>query len=62
MISGEWFQRKRSKNWQKNCTKLPIHNSMKNVVSTLILTNLVGVLPRNIHTKLGANLCIGLRA
>ena len=29
--------------------------------STLILTNLVGVHPRNIHTKFEANPCRGLR-
>ena len=31
------------------------HNSMKNRGSTLILKILVGVNPRNIHTKFGAN-------
>ena len=31
------------------------HNSMKNMVSTPILTNLVGVHPRNIHTQFEAN-------
>ena len=35
---------------------------MKNRGSTTILTNLVGVHPRNIHTKFEANLCSGLRA
>ena len=34
---------------------------MKNRGSTLILTNLVGVHPRNIHTKFEANPCSGLR-
>ena len=34
---------------------------MKNRGSTPILTNLVGVYPRNIHTKFEANLCSGLR-
>ena len=34
---------------------------MKNRGSTLILTNLVGVHPRNIHTKFEANLCSGSR-
>ena len=34
---------------------------MKNMGSTPILTNLVGVLPRNIHKKFEANLCIVLR-
>ena len=34
---------------------------MKNRGSTTILTNLVGVHPRNIHTKFKANLCSGLR-
>ena len=33
------------------------HNSIKNTGSTLILTNLVEVYPRNIYT----NPCIGLR-
>ena len=34
---------------------------MKNRGSTPILTNLVGVHPRNIHTKLKANPCSGVR-
>ena len=34
---------------------------MKNRGSTSILTNLVGVHPRNIHTKFEANPCSGLR-
>ena len=34
---------------------------MKNRGSTPILTNLVGVHLRNIHTKFGANPCSGLR-
>ena len=34
---------------------------MKNRGSTPILTNLVGIHPRNIHTKFEANLCSGLR-
>ena len=34
---------------------------MKNRGSTTILTNLVGVHPRNIHTKFKANPCSGLR-
>ena len=34
---------------------------MKNRGSTPILTNLVGVHPRNIHTKFAANPCSGLR-
>ena len=34
---------------------------MKNRGSTTILTNLVGVYPRNIHTKFEANPCSGLR-
>ena len=37
------------------------HNSMKNRDSTTILTNLVGVHPRNIHTKFEANPCSDLR-
>ena len=34
---------------------------MKNKVSTPILSNLVGVHPRNIHTTFEANPCSGLR-
>ena len=34
---------------------------MKNMGSTPILTNLVGVHPRNIHTKFEANPCSGSR-
>ena len=34
---------------------------MKNRGSTPILTSLVGVHPRNIHTKFEANPCSGLR-
>ena len=34
---------------------------MKNRGSILILTNLVGVHPRNIHKKIEANPCSGLR-
>ena len=34
---------------------------MKNRSSTTILTNLVEVHPRNIHTKFEANPCSGLR-
>ena len=34
---------------------------MKNRGSTPILTNFVGVYPRNIHTKFEANPCSGLR-
>ena len=37
------------------------HNSMKNSSSTPIVTNLVGVHPRNIHTKFEANPCSGSR-
>ena len=37
------------------------HYSMKNRGSTPILTNLVGVHLRNIHTKFGANPCRGSR-
>ena len=37
------------------------HNSMKNRGSTPILTNLVGVHPRNSHTKFEANPRSGLR-
>ena len=35
---------------------------MKNRGSTPIVTNLVGVHPRNIHTKFEANPCSGLRS
>ena len=35
--------------------------SILNSGSTLNLPNLVGVCPRNIHTKFEANPCIGLR-
>ena len=37
------------------------HNAMKNRGSSSILTNLVGVHPRNIQTKFEANPCSGLR-
>ena len=37
------------------------HNSIKNRGSTPILTNLVGVYPKNIHTKLEANQWRGSR-
>ena len=52
MISGHCFQRKRSKNWPKHLHK-NIHNSMKNMGSTTILTYryLVGVNPRNTYSK-----------
>ena len=43
MISGKRFQRKRYKNWQKKLLKI-INKFMKNRGSTLILTNLVGIL------------------
>ena len=43
-------------NFAKNCRKLPII-SYKIGVSTPILTNLVGVHPRNIQTKFNANPC-----
>ena len=46
MISGH-SQIKRSKNWQK--WHRISYNSMKNRGSTQILTNLVGVFPRNFH-------------
>ena len=59
MISGQWFQRKRSKNL-KYLHKIT-HNSIKNRGSTLNLTHLVGVHLRNIHTKFEVNLCFGLR-
>ena len=55
----QWFQRKRFKNLKK-CTKL-YHYSMKNRGSTPMLTNLVGVHSRNIHTKFEANPCSGSR-
>ena len=66
-ISGQWFYRRRS---FKNCTKvyhfLKIAQkytifSMKNMGSTPILPNLVGVHPRNIHTTFEANPCRGSR-
>ena len=59
MISGQWFHRKRSKNWQK-MHKI-IHNSMQNRGSSPFSTNLVGVQPRNIHTQCEANPFSGLR-
>ena len=37
------------------------HNSMKNRGSNPILTNLVGVHPRNIHSEFEANPCSGSR-
>ena len=37
------------------------NNSMTNRGSNLIIINLVGVHPRNIHTKFEANLCSDLR-
>ena len=37
------------------------HYSINNRGSTPILTNLVGVHPRNIHTKFDANPCSGSR-
>ena len=37
------------------------HNSMTNMGSTPILTNLVRIHPRNIHTKFKANPCSGLK-
>ena len=37
------------------------HNSIKNRGSTLILTNLVAVYPRNMYTELVTNRCIDLR-
>ena len=38
-----------------------IHDSIENRGNTPILTNLVGVHPRNIHTEFEANPCFGLR-
>ena len=55
MISGQWFYRF-LKNWPKIT-----YNSMISRGSTPIITNLVGVHPRNIHTKFEANPCSGLR-
>ena len=57
MISGQWFYRRRIGQKLHKIT----HNSMKNRGSTRILTHLVGVHPRNIHTKLEANPWSGLR-
>ena len=37
------------------------NNAISNRDSTLILTYLVGVYPRNIHTKFEANLFFGFR-
>ena len=60
MISGQWFYRRRfSKNWQKIAPNYPSFHEKKD--STPILTSLVGVHPRNIHTKFEANPCSGLR-
>ena len=58
MISGQWFHRKRSKNW-KILHKFT-HNFINNTGSTLVLTNLEGVFPRDTHTKFEANPCSGL--
>ena len=58
MISGQWFQIKRSKNLKK-LHKIT-NNSIKNRGSTLIL-NKSGTgspLQRNIHTKFATNPCI----
>ena len=49
MIYGPWFKRF-FKELAKNT-----HNSMKNRDSTPLLTNLVGIHPRNIHRKFEAN-------
>ena len=57
MISGQWFYRRFLKELAKIAQKYP--NSMKNRGSTPILTNIVGVNPRNINTKFEANLPSG---
>ena len=60
MISDQWFYMGRFfKNWPKIVQFY--QNSMKNKGNTPILTNIVGVYPRNIHTKCEANPCSGLR-
>ena len=59
MISGQWFYGGFLNNWPK-IAKIT-HNSMTNRGSTPILTNLVGVHPRNIHRKFEANPCSGSR-
>ena len=48
-----------SKNWPK-LHKIT-HNSKKNRVSTEFLPNLVGVFPRNTHTKFETNPCNSVR-
>ena len=53
MISGKWFRRR----FLHKIT----HNSIKNRGSTPIVTNLVGVHPKNIHTKFEGNPCSGSR-
>ena len=57
MISGQWFYRRRIGQKLHKIT----HKSMENRGSTPNLTNLVGVHPRNIHTKLKTNLYSGSR-
>ena len=59
MISGQWSFRRFLRIGQK-LHKITC-NKMKNSGSTPILTNFVGVHPRNINTKFEANQCSGLR-
>ena len=54
MISGKWFQKANLLRIGQKLHKIK-HNSMKNIGSTPILTNLVEVQPRNINTKFEAN-------
>ena len=56
MISGQWFYRRIFLRIDQKLHKIT-PNSMKNRGSTPILTNLVGVHPRNIHIKFESNPC-----
>ena len=59
MISGQWFYKRFLRfveELHKNYPKF-----QENWGTNPILTNLVGVHPRNIHTQSEANLSIGLR-
>ena len=59
MISGQWFYRRKIKNWPKIAQNYPLFH--KNRGSTSNLITVVGVHPRNIHNKFGANPCSGSR-
>ena len=59
MNSDQWFYRRYFKNWPNIAHNYPLFH--ENRGSTPILTNLIGVHPRNIHTKFEANPCSGLR-